>query len=284
MKKNPFELKTETAWCPGCGNFMILNAVKKALFELELQPDKVLIFSGIGQAAKLPHYLTAHTFNGLHGRAIPPATAAKLVNPELIVIAEGGDGDMYGEGGNHFLHAVRRNADITVLVHNNQVYGLTKGQASPTSEPGFVTKVQTEGVQANMLDPLTLALSLGCGFVSRSFSGDIPHLTGIIKEAIRHRGFSLVDILMPCVSFNKVNTFAWYKQRVKKLDENGHDPADKNAALRRAEKWGDEIPIGIFYRSKRLSYGEKLAVLQGKPLIHRDRDPRKIENILQDFG
>ncbi len=280
---NPFESKTETAWCLGCGNFMILNALKKALFELELQPTKVLIVSGIGQAAKLPHYLKCNTFNGLHGRAIPPATAAKLVNPELTVIAEGGDGDMYGEGGNHFLHAIRRNTDITVLVHNNQVYGLTKGQASPTSEPGFVTKVQTEGVKMGMMDPLTVALSMGCGFVSRAFSGDIPHLVNVIKEAVRHRGFSLVDILMPCISFNKLNTFAWYKQRVKKLDENGHDPADKIAAYKRAEEWGDEIPIGIFYRSEHPSYGEELNVLRGKPLIQREHDPKKVEEIFQDF-
>jgi 2-oxoglutarate ferredoxin oxidoreductase subunit beta len=280
---NPFELKIETAWCPGCGNFMILNALKKALHELELQPTKVLICSGIGQAAKLPHYLNSNTFNGLHGRAIPPATAAKLVNPELTVIAEGGDGDMYGEGGNHFLHAIRRNTDITVLVHNNQVYGLTKGQASPTSEPGFVTKVQTEGVKIGMMDPLTVALSLGCGFVSRAFSGDIPHLVNIIKEAVRHRGFSLVDILMPCVSFNKINTFAWYKQRVKKLEENGHDPTDRNTAFSRAEEWGDEIPIGIFYQKERPSYGEELTVLEGKPLIQREHNPQGIEKIFQDF-
>jgi len=280
---NPFELKTETAWCPGCGNFMILTAVKRALSELELQPEQVLLCSGIGQAAKLPHYVTVNTFNGLHGRAIPPATAAKLVNPELTVIAEGGDGDMYGEGGNHFIHAIRRNADITVLVHNNQVYGLTKGQASPTSEPGFVTKVQTEGVKTDMMDPLTVALSLGCGFVSRAFSGDIDHLVGIIKQAIRHRGFSLVDILMPCVSFNKLNTFAWYKQRVKKLEENSHDPTDKIAAFRRAEEWGDEIPIGIFYQGQRPSYGDKLAILQGKPLIRRERNPKKIQAIFKDF-
>lgn len=280
---NPFELKSETAWCPGCGNFMILNALKKALYELELQPKNVLIVSGIGQAAKLPHYLNANTFNGLHGRAIPPACAAKLVNPELTVIAEGGDGDMYGEGGNHFIHAIRRNTDITVLVHNNQVYGLTKGQASPTSEPGFVTKVQTEGVKLAMMDPLTVALSLGCGFVSRAFSGDIPHLVDIIKAAVRHRGLSLVDILMPCVSFNKLNTFAWYKQRVKKLEENGHDSADRNVAFRRAEEWGDEIPIGIFYQKQRPSYGEELNVLRGKPIIRREHDPKKVEEIFPDF-
>lgn len=283
MSSTPFDCDAAPAWCPGCGNFMILTAMKKALTGLGLKPSQVLICSGIGQAAKLPHYMKCHTFNGLHGRSIPVATGAKLVNPGLVVIAEGGDGDVYGEGGNHFIHAIRKNVNLTLIVHNNQVYGLTKGQASPTSEPGFTTKVQTEGVKVTMLDPLTLALSLGAGFVSRSFSGDIEHLSGVIKQAIEHRGFSLVDILMPCVSFNKVNTFGWYKSRVYKLEDEGWDTADKEGAYRKAGEWGDRIPVGIFYQEKRAAYEDLVSMLRGKPLIDRDYSPQRVEGLFDEF-
>jgi 2-oxoglutarate ferredoxin oxidoreductase subunit beta len=262
---------------------MILTAMKKALSELELKPRQVLICSGIGQAAKLPHYMKCNTFNGLHGRAIPVATGAKLVNPGLVVIAEGGDGDVYGEGGNHFIHAVRRNIDITLIAHNNQVYGLTKGQASPTSEPGFITKVQTEGVKVTMLDPLTIALSLGASFVSRGFSGDIEHLSWVIQQAIKHRGFSLVDVLMPCVTFNKVNTFQWYKTRVYKLEDEGWDTGNKQAACEKAAEWGERIPIGIFYQQARPAYEDLVSVLKGNPLIDRDYQPQRVKELFAEF-
>lgn len=283
MQPTPFDYNVATAWCPGCGNFMILTAVKKALSDLGLAPHQVLICSGIGQAAKLPHYMKCNIFNGLHGRSVPVAIGAKLVNPELTVIAEGGDGDMYGEGGNHFIHAVRRNIDITLIAHNNQVYGLTKGQASPTSEPGFKTKVQTEGVKASMLDPLTVALSLGATFVSRSFSGDIEHLSWVIGQAVEHRGFSLVDILMPCVTFNKLNTFKWYKSRVYKLEDGKWDTADKSAAYEKAAEWGEKIPIGIFYKEDKPAYEDLLSVLSGKPLIDRDYSPQRVEELFREF-
>jgi 2-oxoglutarate ferredoxin oxidoreductase subunit beta len=283
MEPTPFDYQAAPAWCPGCGNFMILIAVKKALTGLGLTPQQVLICSGIGQAAKLPHYMKCNTFNGLHGRSLPAATAAKLVNPELTVIAEGGDGDMYGEGGNHFLHTVRRNVDITVIVHNNQVYGLTKGQASPTSEPGFMTKVQTEGVKASMMDPLTVALSLDASFVSRSFSGDIEHLSWVIQQAIKHRGLSLVDVLMPCVSFNKLNTFQWYKSRVYKLEDEHWNSSDKSAAYEKAKEWGQRIPTGIFYREERPAYDDLISVLKGKPLIDREYNPQQVGRLFDDF-
>jgi 2-oxoglutarate ferredoxin oxidoreductase subunit beta len=283
METSPFDGDVAPAWCPGCGNFMILKALKKALCQLGLKPQQVLICSGIGQAAKLPHYMRCNTFNGLHGRSVPAATGAKLVNPELVVIAEGGDGDMYGEGGNHFLHAIRRNVDITILAHNNQVYGLTKGQASPTSEPGFKTKVQTEGVKLNMMDPLTVALSLNAGFVSRSFSGDIEHLSWVIQQAIKHRGLSLVDILMPCVTFNKLNTFRWYKSRVYKLEDEHWDPSDKAAAYEKTAEWGDRIPIGIFYQQARPAFEDLTAVLRDNPLIDRDYDPQRVGELFNEF-
>ncbi|MEM3078452.1 MAG: thiamine pyrophosphate-dependent enzyme, partial [Nitrososphaerales archaeon] len=192
-----------TAWCPGCGNFSILLAVKRALVEMNLEPYQVLIVSGIGQAGKLPHYMRCNTLNALHGRDVPEAIGAKLANHELKVIAVGGDGDGYGEGGNHFTHAILRNIDITYIVHDNQIYGLTKGQASPTSDKGFVTKTTPEGVISLPFNPIALAISLGATFVSRGFAGEVDHLVELIKKAIQHRGFALVDVLQPCVTFNK---------------------------------------------------------------------------------
>src|SRR6056297_548383 len=191
--------QVKTAWCPGCGNFMILKALQQALKELSLKPQQVVIVSGIGQAAKTPQYLNVNMFNGLHGRALPPATAIKACNPELTVIAEGGDGDMYGEGGNHFLHTIRRNPNITHLVHNNMVYGLTKGQASPTSQIGFKTPLQVDGVILKPINPIALALSAGATFVARAFSSDMEKTKEIIKKAIAHNGYALVDIFQPCV-------------------------------------------------------------------------------------
>src|SRR3989304_2078240 len=199
-----------SAWCPGCGNFGILNAVKKALVELDIEPHQVLLVSGIGQAGKLPHYTKGNVFNSLHGRPVPPAIGAGIANPELNVIAFSGDGDAYGEGGNHFIHAMRRNHNLTYLVHDNQVYALTKGQASPTSDQGFITRTTPYGA-APPINPIALAIVAGAG---------------LIKAGITHKGFALIDILQPCVSFNHVNTFAWYKERVYKVDEEtGYDPA-----------------------------------------------------------
>ncbi|MEE9203264.1 MAG: 2-oxoacid:ferredoxin oxidoreductase subunit beta [Dehalococcoidia bacterium] len=271
-----------TAWCPGCGNFGILLALQQALVALELPPHQVLIVSGIGQAAKLPHYLKCNTLNGLHGRTLPVATGARLANHELTVIAVGGDGDGYGEGGNHFLHALRRNIDITYLVHNNQVYGLTKGQASPTSDPGFVTKTTPQGAPTP-LNPLSVAIAAGGGFVARSFSGDIPHLSGLIQQAIQHRGFSLVDVLQPCVSFNPKNTFAWYRERVHRVEEPGHDPTDKMVAFARAQEWDGSIPIGVIYRHQRPTFEEELPALRDGALVKRKLEPGHVARLLSEF-
>jgi 2-oxoglutarate ferredoxin oxidoreductase subunit beta len=237
--------KADIAWCPGCGNFGILKALKEALVELGLTPQEVVFVSGIGQAAKTPHYLKAHLFNGLHGRALPPAVGIKSANPELVVIAEGGDGDMYGEGGNHFIHTIRRNPDITNLVHNNMVYGLTKGQASPTSQLHFKTPVQVGGVFLEPFNPLAVAITLGASFVGRAFIGDIDGTRDLLKRAISHKGYSLVDVLQPCVSFNKVNTYNWFKEHTYNL-ENSHTPEDREEALRRAMET-ERLPLGLFY-------------------------------------
>jgi len=244
----------ETAWCPGCGNFSILDAVKKALVKKQLAPHEVVLVSGIGQAAKTPLYVYANVFDGLHGRSLPAATGIKLANPALTVIVESGDGCSYGEGGNHFLATIRRNPDITLLVHNNQVYGLTKGQASPTSQRGFVTKAQPDGVQAEPFNPVAVAVAMRAGFVARGFSGNPEQLVDLIVQAVDHRGFALVDILQPCVSFNRVNTFGWYKKRCYGLADD-HDPTDWQAAMQRAYEWGDKIPLGVIYKTDRPVHG-----------------------------
>jgi len=273
---------SKPAWCPGCGNFGILTALKNALVTLEIEPYRVLMVSGIGQAGKLPHYTKGNVLNVLHGRTLPAASGAKIANPELIVIAVGGDGDGYGEGGNHFINAVRRNHDITYLVHNNQVYGLTKGQASPTSDSGFVTKTTPQGADIP-LNPIALAIAAGASFVSRSFAGDIEHLTQLIVLGIQHHGFALIDVLQPCVSFNQNNTYAWYQERVYKLEENGYDSDNKMAAFEKAQEWGARIPIGVIYREEKATYEERLPALKRGPLVQRELDPMQAEKLLGEF-
>jgi 2-oxoglutarate ferredoxin oxidoreductase subunit beta len=259
----------QTAWCPGCGNFPLLKALDKALEEAEIDRKNLVLVSGIGQAAKLPHYTRANVFNGLHGRAVPAATGVKIANHKLEVVITSGDGDMYGEGGNHFIHAIRRNIGIKAFVHNNQVYGLTKGQASPTSDLGFETKIQTHGVISKPFNPLALAIVEDCSFVARSFVGDQEHLRATMVAALRHQGgFALLDILQPCVTFNKLNTYKWYRERVKPIDDS-HDPFDREKALELALKWGDEIPIGIIYKSKRASFEANSPALEKAPLVEQ---------------
>jgi len=270
------------AWCPGCGNFRILEALNRALIEMEIEPHQVLLVSGIGQAGKLPHYTRGNVFNSLHGRPVPPAIGAKIANSELIVIAVSGDGDAYGEGGNHFLHAARRNHDITYLVHDNQVYGLTKGQASPTSDVGFITKTTPYGA-TSPVNPIALAIVSGASFVGRGFAGDIDHLSHLIKKGITHRGFALIDVLQPCISFNHKNTFRWYRERVYKLEDERYDPSDKKAALEKALIWGEEIPIGIIYEENLPVYEDQLPALSEGPLVKQKIDPRRVEKLLAEF-
>ena len=260
----------QPAWCPGCGNFAILNVLKNALVDLDIEPHQFTIVSGIGQGAKLPHYMKCNTFNGLHGRTLPVATGLRLANSDMLVIAVAGDGDCYGEGGNHLIHAIRRNVNVKLFVHNNQVYGLTKGQASPTTAPGTITKTQPFGSSSTQLNPLALAISLDCSFVARAFAGaaGLPFLKEIMKEAINHEGFALIDILQNCVSFNKVNTFHWYKERVYQLEKN-YDPTDRVEAFRRSLEWGEKIPTGIFYRNEKSSLEKNIPIIQEQPLINQ---------------
>lgn len=257
------------AWCPGCGNYSILRAFKETLVELNIAPHEFTIVSGIGQAGKFPHYLRCNTFNGLHGRTLPVATGIRVANHRMPVIAVAGDGDCYGEGGNHLIHAIRRNIDVKLFVHDNQIYGLTKGQASPTSMEGVVTKNQPFGVLSGQLNPITLAVALDCSFVARGFAGDITHLKKLMKEAINHKGFALLDILQPCVTFNKVNTYDWYRKRVYYID-NDYDPKDRISAFKKSLEWGDRIPIGVIYINNRQTFEERIPFLKDKTLIEHE--------------
>jgi 2-oxoglutarate ferredoxin oxidoreductase subunit beta len=254
------------AWCPGCGNFAILRAFRETMVELGLEPHQFTMVSGIGQAAKFPHYIRCHTFNGLHGRSLPVSTGLRLVNHKMPVFAVAGDGDCYGEGGNHLLQAIRRNINVKLFVHDNQIYGLTKGQASPTSGEGTPSKTQPFGAVAQALNPVALAIALNCSFVARGFAGNPEHLKGLIKAAVNHRGFSLVDILQPCVSFNKINTYEWYAQRCYVLGPE-YNPEDRLNAFERALEFGDSIPLGILYRNDRSLFEDKVPVIREIPLV-----------------
>ncbi len=256
MEANDFKSPDPITWCPRCGNFGILNSLKRALAKLGRKPTDILLVSGIGQAAKMPHYVKANCFNGLHGRALPAAFGARVANPDLTTIVTTGDGDCYGEGGNHFIHNIRRNPDITVIVCDNQIYGLTKGQASPTTDEHMVTKITPRGVILEHLSPLSLALAAGAGFVSRGFAQDTDHLTDLILAGIRYKGFALIDVLQPCVTFNRKNTYEWYAERVYKLDA-AYNSADLGGAFQKSLEWGDRIPIGILYNVSKPTYEQK---------------------------
>lgn len=274
----------ETAWCPGCGNFAILEAVKNALVALDLAPHEMLFVAGIGQAAKSPHYMHTNLFNGLHGRTLPLATGAKLANPKLQVVVQSGDGCVYSEGGNHFLAAIRRNIDVALLVHNNHVYGLTKGQVSPTStqDDGFITRPQPEGSFVEPFNPLVVAIAANAGFVSRGFTGYPDHLSQLIQKAILHKGFALVDILQPCVSFNEVDIFQWLKERCEKISDD-HDAGDRSAAIELALQWSDRIPIGIFYQNQRTPFEERFSAVSRGPLALQATDRQTLKRIVQSY-
>lgn len=270
------------AWCPGCGNFGILKAFKDAMVELGKEPHQLTIVSGIGQSGKFPHYVKCNTFNGLHGRTLPVATGIRLANHEMLVIAVAGDGDCYGEGGNHLMHAMRRNINVKLFVHDNQIYGLTKGQPSPTSMEGMITKNQPFGVFSEQLNPMALAVALDCSFVARGFAGNTEHLKELMKEAVLHKGFSLLDILQPCVTFNKINTYDWYKQRVYNIEPE-YNPENRIEAFKKALEWGDHIPLGIIYKNKRPVLEERIPVIKDNPLVRQGFDLSGIDTALKEF-
>jgi 2-oxoglutarate ferredoxin oxidoreductase subunit beta len=269
-------------WCPGCGNFAILTAIKKALVYLKIEPHNTVLVSGIGCSSHLPNWINTYGFCGIHGRALPPATGIKLVNNKLTVIAQGGDGDGYSIGTNHFIHACRRNIDIVYITHNNQIYGLTTGQTSPTSDKGTKTKSTPFGVLEEPVNPIALALSSGATFVARGYSGKPDHLTKMVMQAIRHKGFALVDVLQPCVTFNKVNTYQWFNERVYEL-EGRHDPSDKVSAFKRSLEWGNHIPIGVFYKASKPTYEDGIPQISKKPLVKHKIKNVNVKKLIEEF-
>lgn len=263
--------KADPDWCPGCGDFGVLAALKQAIVELGLQPCEVMTVSGIGCSSNLPGYINVYGMHTLHGRALAVATGAQLANHALKIVVTGGDGDGYGIGGNHFVHSMRRNVDLTYIVMNNQVYGLTTGQLSPTSIKGMTTKSTPFGSVENPINPIPLAIVAGATYVARGFTGQQKHLVELIKGGLQHKGFALIDTFSPCVTYNHDNGHEFFKQRTRKLEEMGHDPADRQAALEQAYQWGDVIPIGLFWKRQDLPALDQLEPVlgEGGPLAHR---------------
>jgi 2-oxoglutarate ferredoxin oxidoreductase subunit beta len=265
---NFYDGPVDPDWCPGCGDFGVLNAMKRAALQLELLPHELMIVSGIGCSSNLPGFIHSYGVHSLHGRAVPVATGIKLANRDLNVVITGGDGDGYGIGMGHFIHAMRRNLDLTYVVMDNQIYGLTTGQASPTTMKDVRTKTTPRGNVEVPINPLALALIAGATYVARGFSGEPRQLADLFAGAIAHKGFALVDVFSPCVTYNKINTYAWFKQRVYNLaEEDGYDPSDPDAALRKAFEWGDRIPLGLLYKSEQPIYEDSDPVLQRGPLV-----------------
>lgn len=259
----------EVTWCPGCGDYGILAAVKQALAQLQIPPHQAYFISGIGCGSKLPDYVHANGYLGIHGRTLPIAQGIKLANHDLKVIVTVGDGDAYGIGAGHFVHALRRNSDITMIVEDNKVYALTKGQYSPTSVKGWISSTTPDGAIEVELNPVVMAIAGGATFVARTFSGDPKHMAATFAKAIQHKGFSLVDVLQSCVVYNLVNTVEWYRPRVYKLDDDpNHNPRDYDAAMKKAREWGDHIPIGVIYQEEgRPTYEEQVKALAYGPLV-----------------
>ncbi len=268
-------------WCPGCGDYGILAAIRQALVQVGLAPHEVLIVTGIGCGSKLPDYMHVNGFMTLHGRPLPIATGIRLANHGLKVLVVHGDGDSMGLGMGHFIHAARRNLDLVDLIQNNQIYGLTKGQYSPTSDPGFITSTSPEGALEGAANPVALALAAGATFVARGFAGDTKGLADLVARAIEHRGYALVDVLQPCVTFNRKNTYDWYRERVYNLAESGHDPRDRLAAYQKALEWGDRIPLGVFYQTERPTYEEQVVALKEGPLALRTLTKLSLQEVEQ---
>lgn len=269
-----YKSEVKPDWCPGCGDYGVLNALQKACADLNLEPKDIMVVSGIGCSSNLPGFFNSYGMHTLHGRSIPVASGAKFGNHDMTVIVTGGDGDGYGIGVGHLVHAMRRNLKLTYIVMDNQIYGLTTGQTSPTTEKMTKTKSTPTGNLENQLNPIALALAGGASFVARGFSGEPMHLAELYKKAIQHRGFAIVDVFSPCVTYNKTNTYPFFKERVYKLEDEKHDTSSFDAAMKKAYEWGNRIPIGVFYaNSERPTYDESEPVLQNGPLAKQAFKP-----------
>ncbi len=283
LKPGHFNTNVKPTWCIGCGNYGIWNAIKKTFVQLGLKNHQILAVYGIGCSGNGTNFLKTYAFHALHGRALPVATGAKLANHKLNVVVMAGDGDGAGIGGNHFMHTCRRNINLTYIIHDNRVYGLTTGQAAPTTDQGFKTKSTPGGVLEEPVNPVAVALTCGATFVARGFSGDVKHLASLFTEAIRHRGFSFVDVLQPCVTFNKKNTYEWYRKRIYNLqEEKNYTKSDLVEAFRRSKEDEEEkIPVGIFYQAEKPIYEDGLKQIERKPLsdhVISDIDINKLLN------
>jgi len=276
-----FNVEILPTWCKGCGDFAILSAVKMALAERDLAPHQVFFATGVGCGSKLPHYMRSTGLHGLHGRTLALATGARLANHGLPVIAVHGDGDSFNEGMNHFIQTVRRNVNLVDIVQDNRIYGLTKGQYSPTSEKGKETPTSPRGAIERPVNPPALAMTVGATFVSRGYSGELQHLAWLIGQALDHPGYALVDVLQPCVTWNRSYAYGYYRERVYKLqEEEGYDTSDHGAAWEKAHEWGERIPIGIFYKDESLpSYEDQVPALQTGPLVKQPLERLTAEQV-----
>ncbi|WXG46753.1 MAG: thiamine pyrophosphate-dependent enzyme [Candidatus Atabeyarchaeum deiterrae] len=277
------ETPKKSTWCPGCGNFGILTAVKSALVDSGLAREEIVLVSGIGCHGKMIDYVNINGFHSIHGRVLPVATGVTLANPDIKVIGFSGDGDCYDEGWDHFVHAIRRNVNMTLIVHDNMVFGLTTGQTTATTSQGFKSKSTPYGSITPPLNPLAHALISNATFVARGYVGEIRHLQNLIVQAIKHRGFSYIDVLQVCVSFNYLNTYDWYKKRVYKLDETGHDTTNRQKALEKCQEWGDHIPIGLFYKEDRPSYYDNIPQVRGMNLAKTPTKGNDIGALLEEM-
>ena len=275
--------KVKPDWCAGCGDFAVLNALQRAIAELDIAPHNVMIVSGIGCSSNLPGFINTYGFHGLHGRSLPVATGVRFGNHDLTVVATGGDGDGYGIGVGHFIHTCRRNVNMTYIVMDNQTYGLTTGQASPTTEKDIRTKSTPKGSIEMALNPIGLALVTGATYVARGFSGDNLHLAQLIKGAIEHKGFAVVDVFSPCVTYNKHNTYPWFRERVYKLEDERHDASDFRLAVEKSFEWGARIPLGLFFKVERPTYEDSEPALSGRALAKQPLERTDLAAIMEDF-
>ncbi len=272
MDWKEFNTYAQNTWCPGCGNFAIELAAKQVFAELvnegKVKKENIVILSGIGCHAKISDYINTNSFYSLHGRVVAPATGIKLANPELLVVGFAGDGDAYGEGFEHLIFAAKRNSDINMIIHNNRLYALTTGQFAPTSPSNFPGRSTPQGAPEDPMNPIEIMIASGASFVARTFAGNIAHMKKIFREAFLHKGFTIVDVLQPCITF--LNTYDFYRERVYDLQEEGHDESDFEEAMKKAREWNytdgesGRIPIGIFYRAEKPVFEER--VLKGEML------------------
>lgn len=270
MKSEDYTTSYQPTWCPGCGNYGIWAAMRRALIQLKKPPHEVMCVYDVGCCGNGSNWFRSYGFHSLHGRSLPLAVGIKLANHTLTVISFAGDGGGVGEGGNHFLHTCRTNIDITFILHNNHLYSLTTGQTSPTSQRGMKTKTAPKGSLLEPLHPLQLAIMSGATFVARGYTDDLAHLSHILAQAISHRGFSVVDILQPCPTFNFFNTREWYRKHMYNLDETSWDPTQKDQALLKAAQWdGGKIPIGIIYKTKRPTFHDGKSSFKNGPLVQQ---------------